>query len=180
MKQEYEALFTPWKIGNVEIKNRIVMCSMGGTSIFGWMEPNHFDKEAANFLLERAKNNVGLILPGIAPIRDPMGGRWLYQNPGKFRKLKEYMEEFHKTGAKLFIQITAGFGRAMAVNDLMVAMTKNKVLGTLGKPIFNMDYILASASATPNRWADGVMSRPFTVEEIHELVEAFAKIAKMC
>ena len=180
MKQEYEALFTPWKIGNVEIKNRIVMCSMGGTSIFGWMEPNHFDKEAANFLLERAKNNVGLILPGIAPIRDPMGGRWLYQNPGKFRKLKEYMEEFHKTGAKLFIQITAGFGRAMAVNDLMVAMTKNKVLGTLGKPIFNMDYILASASATPNRWADGVMSRPFTVEEIHELVEAFAKTAKMC
>ena len=135
----------------MEIKNRIVMCSMGGTSIFGWMEPNHFDKEAANFLLERAKNNVGLILPGIAPIRDPMGGRWLYQNPGKFRKLKEYMEEFHKTGAKLFIQITAGFGRAMAVNDLMVAMTKNKVLGTLGKPIFNMDYILASASATPNR-----------------------------
>ena len=62
MKQEYEALFTPWRIGNVEIKNRIVQCSMGGTSIFGWMEPNHFDKEAANFLLERAKNNVGLIL----------------------------------------------------------------------------------------------------------------------
>ena len=54
MKQEYEALFTPWHIGNVEIKNRIVQCSMGGTSIFGWMEPNHFDKEAANFLLERA------------------------------------------------------------------------------------------------------------------------------
>ena len=51
MKQEYEALFTPWRIGNVEIKNRIVQCSMGGTSIFGWMEPNHFDKEAANFLL---------------------------------------------------------------------------------------------------------------------------------
>ena len=23
MKQEYEALFTPWKIGNCEIKNRI-------------------------------------------------------------------------------------------------------------------------------------------------------------
>ena len=63
MKQEYAALFTPWKIGNVEIKNRIVMTSMGGTSIFGWMEPNHFDEEAANFLLERAKSDVGLILP---------------------------------------------------------------------------------------------------------------------
>ena len=180
MKKEYEALFTPWKIRNLEIKNRIVMCSMGGTSIFGWMEPNHFDKEAARFLLERARNNVGLILPGIAPIRDPMGGRWLYQNTGKFKALKAYMEEFHKTGAKLFIQITAGFGRAMAVNDLMVKMLNNKVLGTLGKPIFDMDFITASASATPNRWADGVYSRPLTVEEIDEIVEAFAKTAKLC
>ncbi len=25
-KEEYEALFTPWHIGNVEIKNRIVQC----------------------------------------------------------------------------------------------------------------------------------------------------------
>ena len=77
MKKEYEALFTPWKIGNVEIKNRIVMTSMGGTSIFGWMEPNHFDKEAARFLLEGARNNAGLFLPGIAPTPEPMGGRGL-------------------------------------------------------------------------------------------------------
>ena len=83
----YESLFTPWKIGNLEIKNRIVMTSMGGTSIFGWMEPNHFDDEAANFLLERAKNNVGLILPGIAPIRDILFGKWLYKGEGKFLSL---------------------------------------------------------------------------------------------
>jgi len=38
MKAQYEALFTPWKVGNVEIKNRIVMCPMGGTSLFGWFE----------------------------------------------------------------------------------------------------------------------------------------------
>ena len=180
MKKDYEALFTPWKIGKVEIKNRIVMCSMGGTSIFGWMEPNHFDKEAANFLLERAKNNVGLILPGIAPIRDTMGGKWLYQNKGKFNELKKFMDELHKTGAKMFIQLTAGMGRAMAVNDLMVKMIKNKAFGAVGKPIFDMDYICASASATPNRWADDVYSRPFTVEEIHEIIEAFAKTAKLC
>ena len=35
MDKKYESLFTPWKIGNLEIKNRIVMTSMGGTSIFG-------------------------------------------------------------------------------------------------------------------------------------------------
>ena len=62
MDPKYEALFTPWKIGNVEIKNRIVMCSMGGTSLFGWMEPSHFDKEAAYVLLEKARNGVGLVL----------------------------------------------------------------------------------------------------------------------
>ncbi len=180
MKKEYESLFTPWKIGNVEIKNRIVQTSMGGTSIFGWMEPNHFDKESADFLLERARNNVGLILPGIAPIRDTMGGKWLYQGKGKYKKLKAYMEEFHKTGAKMFVQLTAGMGRAMAVNNLMVMLMQNKILGTLAKPIFDMDHICASASATPNRWADNCPSKPMTKEDIAEIVEAFARTAKLC
>ena len=180
MDAKYNALFTPWKIGNLEIKNRIVMTSMGGTSIFGWMEPNHFDKEAANFLLERAKNNVGLILPGIAPIRDILFGKWLYQGKGKFKKLKEFMDEFHKTGAKMFIQLTAGFGRSLAINDLMVKLSENKALGTLMKPILNVDYLTASASATPNRWFDSVYSRPLTIDEIKEMIEAFAKTAKLC
>ena len=38
MNEKYNALFTPFKIGNVEIKNRIVQCSMGGTSLFGCLE----------------------------------------------------------------------------------------------------------------------------------------------
>ena len=45
MDQKLEPLFTPWKIGNCEIKNRIVLTSMGGTDLFGWMEKNHFDKD---------------------------------------------------------------------------------------------------------------------------------------
>ena len=179
MKKEYESLFTPWKIGNVEIKNRIVMTSMGGTSIFGWLEPNHFDEEAANFLLERAKNNVGLILPGIAPIRDMMLGKWLYQGKGKFAKLKAFMDEFHKTGAKMFVQLTAGFGRSLAINDIMVKALKNKAFGTVMKPILNVDYMTASASATPNRWDDSITSRPLTVKEIEKMIDAFAKTSKL-
>ena len=147
---------------------------------FGWLEPSHFKEEAANFLLERAKNNAGLILPGIAPIRNIFGGQWLYQGEKKFRKLKEFMNEFHKTGAKMFIQITAGMGRSMAINDIMVKMIKNKAFGAIGKPIFNMDYICASASATPNRWWDEVYSRPLTIEEIQEIIDAYAKTAKLC
>ncbi len=180
MDSKYESLFTPWKIKNCEIKNRIVMTSMGGTSIFGWMEPNHFDKEAANFLLERAKNNVGLILPGIAPIRDILLGKWLYQGKGKFKKLKEFMDEFHKTGAKMFVQLTAGFGRSLAINDIMVKALHNKALATVLKPALDVSYLTASASTTPNRWQESCISRPLTQKEIHEMVEAFAKTAKLC
>lgn len=180
MNKTYDPLFTPWKIGNVEIKNRIVMTSMGGTSIFGWMEPNHFDKEAARFLLERAKNNAGLILPGIAPIRDILLGKWLYQGKGKFDELKDFMEEFHKTGCKMFIQLTAGFGRSLAINDIMVKAMHNKALATVMKPVLDVSYLTASASATPNRWEDSCISRPLTTKEIHQMVDAFAKTARLC
>ena len=178
MNPKYQALFTPWKIGNVEIKNRIVQCSMGGTSLFGWLEPCHFDKEAANHLLERSKHNVGLVLPGMQCVRDTMGKRWLYQNDKMFRELAEWMPEFHKYGGKLFVQLAAGFGRSMAINDMMVNLLKNPTLGKLAKPFLDVEYCCASASETPNRWAEGINSRPMTVEEIHEMVEAFGKTAK--
>ena len=127
MDAKYEALFTPWKVGNVEIKNRIVMCPMGGTSLFGWFELTgcKFDKEAAKLFLERANNNVGLIIPGIAPLRDTFWGKWLWQNPKMFEDLKEFMDEIHKTGAKLFVQLTAGMGRSWAITELVAPLHKN-------------------------------------------------------
>ena len=169
MNEKYSALFTPWKVGNVEIKNRIVQCSMGGTSLFGWLEPNHFDKEAAYFLLNRAQDGVGLVLPGMQCVRDTLGipGRkWLWQNEKMFKQLKPYMEEYHKTGGKLFIQLAAGFGRSMAINGWMTVLAKNDFLNKLASPIVDVQYSCASASATPNRWAEDVKSRPMTVAEI--------------
>ena len=179
MNEKYAPLFTPFKIGNVEIKNRIVQCSMGGTSLFGWLEPCHFDKEAANFLLNRAQDGVGLVLPGMQCVRDTMGRRWLYQNKRMFKQLKEYMVEYHKTGSKLFIQLAAGFGRSMAVTPWMVVLNKNPILNKIASPIVDVSYSCASASATPNRWQEDMLSRPMTVKEIREMVEAFGKTAKM-
>ena len=178
MDPKYQSLFTPWKIGNVEIPNRIVQCSMGGTSLFGWMEPSHLDKEAAYFLLNRAQDGVGLILPGMQCIKDAIGGRWLYQNDKMFRDLKPYMDEFHKTGAKLFVQLAAGMGRSMAITKPMIMLLKHPLLGKLASPVADLDYITASASATPNRWYDEIKSRPMTIKEIHDQVDAFAKTAK--
>ena len=182
MDAKYEALFTPWKVGNVEIKNRIVLCPMGGTSLFGWMEFTgcHFDKEAAAFFLERAKNNVGLIIPGIAPLRDTIWGRWLWQNEKMFDELRDYMAEIHKTGAKLFIQLTAGMGRSWAITDDIAKLYKNKALRTLSKPVLDAGYQLASPSELPARWDPSITTPALTVEQIHEIIDAFAKTAKLC
>ncbi len=182
MDAKYEALFTPWKVGNVEIKNRIVMCPMGGTSLFGWFELTGcgFDKEAAKLFLERAQNNVGLIIPGIAPLRDTFWGKWLWQNPKMFEELKEFMDEIHKTGAKLFVQLTAGMGRSWAITELVGPMHKNKFTRALIKPVIDTSHELASPSAQPARWAPDIICPEMTVEQIHEIIEAFAKTAKLC
>ncbi|MBR0468222.1 MAG: 2-enoate reductase, partial [Mogibacterium sp.] len=180
MKKEYEPLFTPWKIGNVEIPNRIVQTSMGGTSLFGWLEPCHFDKEAAHHILGRAQDGVGLVLPGMQCVRDTMGRRWLYQNKKMFRDLAEWMPEFHKTGSKLFIQLAGGFGRSMAINDMFVKMLETKAFGAVSKPVVDIEYCCASAGETPNRWNPSINSRMMTIQEIQEMVEAFAKTAKLC
>ena len=182
MEEKYQALFTPWKIGNVEIKNRIVMCPMGGTSLFGWFELTgcHFDKEAAKLFLERAKNNVGLIIPGIAPLRDTFWGKWLWQNPKMFEELKVFMDEIHKTGAKLFIQLTAGMGRSWAITELVAPLHKNKFTRALIKPIIDTSHELASPSPQRSRWAHDIECPEMSREQIHEIIEAFAKTARLC
>jgi len=176
--KKYKSLFTPWKIGNCEIKNRIVLTSMGGTDLFGWMELNHFDKAGAEFIMEVAKHDCGLVLPGCQPVYNPMFGQWLYKNDAMFKQLKKWMPEFHKTGAKLFVQLTAGFGRSFTVSKMMEMLYSNKALRTISKPFMDLDKITATSSPSPNRWSDKVPSREMTKEEIQEFIDAFALSAK--
>lgn len=179
MNEKLEPLFTPWKIGNCEIKNRIVLTSMGGTDLFGWMEKHHFDKAGAHFIMEVAKNNAGLVLPGCQPVYNPMLGQWMHKEKKMYKDLKKWMPEFHKTGAKLFIQLTAGFGRSFTISEMMEKLYTNPALRKASKPFMDLDKITASASPSPNRWSDKVPSRALTVDEIHEYVMAFAKTAKL-
>jgi 2-enoate reductase len=179
MDPKYAPLFTPWKIGNCEIKNRIVLTSMGGTDLFGWMEKNHFDKMGAKFILEVAKNNCGLVLPGCQPVYNPMLGQWLHKNKKMFRDLKEWMPEFHKTGAKLFVQLTAGFGRSFTISEMMEKLYSSPALRVLSKPFMDLSKITAAPSPSPNRWSDKVPSREITKTEIKQFVDAFAKTAKL-
>ena len=48
------------------------------------------DKEAgAEFILEVAKNNAGLVLPGCQPVYNPMFGQWLHKKDKMFEDLKK-------------------------------------------------------------------------------------------
>lgn len=177
MEERLKPLFTPWKIGSCEIKNRIVLTSMGGTNLLGWMEVNHFDKMGARFIKEVAENNAGLVLPGCQPVYNPMLGQWLHKNKKMYKDLAKWMPEFHKTGAKLFVQLTAGFGRSFTISPMMEMLYSNKALRVVSKPFMDLDRITAAPSASPNRWSDKVPSREITIDEIHEMVDAFAKTA---
>ena len=179
MDERLKPLFTPWKIGEVEIKNRIVMTSMGGTDLFGWMEVNHFDRAGADFLMEVAKNNAGLVLPGCQPVYNPMLGQWLHRNTRMYDELARWMPEFDKTGAKLFVQLTAGFGRSFTVSSMMETLYTNPALRVLSKPFMDLYRITASASPAENRWSDKVPSREMTKAEIQEIIDAFAQSAAL-
>lgn len=148
---------------------------MGGTDLFGWMEKNHFDKAGAHFIMNVAKNNAGLVLPGCQPIYNPMFGQWLHKNKKMYKDLAAWMPSFHQTGAKLFIQLTAGFGRSFTISKMMEFLYTTPVIRTLSKPVMDLDRITASASPSPNRWSDKVPSREMTRDEIKEMVSSFAE-----
>ena len=108
-----------------------------------------------------------------------MYGKWLYKNEKMYQDLAKWMPEFHKTGAKLFVQLTAGFGRSFTISSMMETLYTNKALRVLAKPVMDLDKITAAPSPSPNRWSDKVPSREMTVEEIEEFITAFGKTAKL-
>jgi 2-enoate reductase len=90
------------------------------------------------------------------------------------------MDEIHKTGAKLFIQLTAGMGRSWAITELIAPLHKNKLTRALIKPIIDTNHELASPSPQKSRWAHDIECPEMTKEQIEEIIEAFAKTAKLC
>ena len=152
----------------MEIKNRIVMCSMGGTSLFGNTRSS-----------VTARDDVGLILPGMQWVRDVMGNRWIYTNKRMFAELKEYMVDFHKTEPSCLSSLPRLRAAPWQSTHLMGMMLDHPGLGKVGKFVMDASYLTASASPTPNRWKEDYKSRPLTVAEIKESVAAFGKTARL-
>lgn len=155
MTQEYQALFQPFMIGQVKVKNRICMAPMLPN---GWLDDtkNLTDRTIA-YYTERAKGGAGLIFVGASfPNADLEKANF---NISPFSAPEHYIvqtkklaDQIHKYGAKLFFQIQLGSGRT-------------------GFPAASPGTTPVAPSAIPNRWDPDLTCRELTVEEIERLID---------
>ena len=178
MDKKYEALFTPFTIGNVEIKNRIVLEPMGGTSMINSMAGCTYEPKLEQYFIEKAQNDTGLIIPGITMLRSIMGNEWLYNHPEAFEPVKPFMDKIHSYGAKVFFQLTAGMGRSLQIGPQMLQMMNGPAASKFN--VSAKDLMVSADDGAPDKWMPEVKMRGLTEEEIHEYVEAYAKTALLC
>lgn len=172
---KYDVLFTPMNIGTVEIKNRFVMCPMEGTSILGWTQGNGYKPEVHDLFIDRAKDGIGLMIPGAVGIYSITGRQWLYEHPEAFEGVKEFMDEIHAYGSKVFFQLSCGLGRNFPISkDIYEQYDKLN-------PVLKLDLLNGSADAgLPNRWINDLKTIQLTKEDVEELVHAIAEAAYLC
>ena len=166
---KHSKLFEPIKIGKVEIKNRISMSPM---NVFGLITlGGAHSQRATNYYIERARGGTGLIITGIVKVENEIEKGpvtsipCLSTNPVHFIQIaSELTEGVHAYGARIFIQLTAGFGR--------VSVPEGKDPWSIsGQPV--------APSAIPNYWDPTVTCREMTTEEVERLVKAFGEAAKV-
>jgi len=150
----YPKLFEPVNIGKVRIKNKIAMAPMG---IIGLTTPDgNPGPRAVDYYVERARGGVGLIITGLFQVWDERGSTGSHRhmiNQASTEAFHELCEGVHALGAKLFVQLTAGFGRVIPL------------LASGARPV--------SASAVPHFYNPEVTCRSLETGEVEEIVEAF-------
>ncbi len=157
-------LFEPGKIGTMEVKNRIVMAPMG---VGGMSETDgDWGARVRDYYMVRARGGTGLIttcLTFVSHKFEYMANRFLnLYLDSHLESLSKIAEAVHQYGAKISVQLTAGFGR--------VGPPRQQGLGAI--PI--------SASPTPCYFTPEVIARPITTQEAEELSQAFGEAAKRC
>lgn len=157
---KYQKLFTPIKIGNLEVPNRYAMAPMGplglGDCEGGW------NQRGIDYYTRRAAGGTGLIITGVTfsdtEVEKPSFPNTPNStyNPVQFvRTSREMTERVHAYGSKIFLQMSGGFGRVTIPTNLG-------------------EFPPVSASEIPHRWLDK-MCRALTVEEIHGIVKSFGE-----
>jgi 2-enoate reductase len=167
----YPHLFQPGCIGPVEIKNRIVMAPMGTGSLVGYK--GAFSDRSITYYERRAKGETGLIITGLNLVSstiepweiDGVAQNVTFDSHWKIPNFLELTERVHDFGARIFAQLTAGFGRVFPA-ELAAAAAH-----TGARPV--------APSEVPLFWDPKVMARELTTGEVDGLVEAFGNAALM-
>lgn len=155
---KYKNLFTPVKIGSVKIKNRFAMAPMGPLGLAD--AEGGFNQRGIDYYVERAKGGTGLIITGVT-FSDckvetqsmPNCPNSTY-NPVHFiRTSREMTERVHAYGSKIFLMMSAGFGRVTIPTNLG-------------------EFPPVAPSPIPHRWLDKIC-RPLEVDEIQSIVKSF-------
>ncbi len=181
MDPKFEPLFTPWKVGSVEIKNRVVMLPMEGTNMIQWEAKTGYVKGIDAFYRDRKDNNIGLFIPGLIPLISIIGRKWVYKHPEVFDRVRPVIDEIHESGAKIFFQISAGSGRSMLLPPILRPFVKKGVLKTLSSPVLMTKWWWSAPDDDePNVWDPSVSMDLFTEKMIEKFIYAFGQTALRC
>jgi 2-enoate reductase len=155
----FPALFQPIKIGPVEINNRIAMAPM---SVGYMVNPDgSLNQRVVDYYLERARSRIGMIICGCFIVENEINA--IEESAERIMDsglgfLGELCDAAHSYGTKIFVQLTAGFGRVTWPNTVR------------GQPV--------SASTQPNFWDDAITCRALTITEIQKIVSAMGDAAE--
>ena len=165
----YKTMFSPIRVNNITLKNRLVMAPMGNISMTE--ETGRPDRAMIAYFEERAKGGVGLITSGLVPVS--FGIDHSLSEPGNltyFPKIlgsrtyasgwRDVAHSVHAAGAHFFIQLTAGLGR-------------------VGNPQCLVDQFKfpVSASLNPNYYLPGVPCLRLSGRKMRKIVKNFGQAA---
>lgn len=157
MTQTFDNLFTPFKIGKMEVKNRIVMSPMG-TNTTG--PDGVISLDEINYFEARARGGAGMIITGVFFLNERIAQgslEGLLHDNYVIPRLTELCESVQRYGTKIIAQLSAGTGR-------------NAFPSMYGEPPM-------SASATPSPFDPNVICHALTREEIKEILDLFTQSA---
>ena len=160
---QYAPLFSPISIGAVTLKNRFAMAPMGPLGLGD--AQGGFNQRGIDYYTARARGGVGLIFTGVTFVDNEIEEHGMPNcpnstyNPVQFvRTSREMTERVHAYNAKIFLQMSGGFGRVTIPTNLG-------------------EFPPVAPSPIPHRWLDKTC-RELTVEEIHTLVKRFGEGAR--
>ncbi|MBU3100050.1 MULTISPECIES: oxidoreductase [Clostridium] len=155
---KYKKLFEPIKIGKCEIKNRFALAPMGPLGLAD--SEGGFNQRGIDYYTERAKGGTGLIITGVTFVDNEVEEHGMPNcpcstyNPVQFvRTGKELTERIHAYNAKVFIQMSGGFGRVTIPTNLG-------------------EFPPVAPSPIQHRWLDKTC-RAITIDEIKSIVKKF-------